>query len=242
MKNTIPLVLAVLLGLAAVFSVNRTLAGASVRKEDSESVVFASVKIAKDKQVSSSMCTTKRIPKKAYLPGRHIPASQIPRIEGLKASRDIPPDSPILFDDLQTGNGGQSDLVGIGEFVVAVKFQDSPLMSHLKPLDEIAIAAMQNVQVKEETGETDETRKYRYRTERRLSVLFPYIKVLDVSNGSVLVSAPPEKALQLVTASQNFPLYPLLRRTGDLSNNMDVGVGGSVSWEDLTVEKLSAKN
>ncbi|MBR1608048.1 MAG: hypothetical protein IJ678_09650 [Kiritimatiellae bacterium] len=236
MKNTIPLVLAVLLGLAAAFSVNKSLNRASGKNEDTEMVVFASVKIEKNKPISKGECKPTSISKKAYLPGRHIPASDIPRISGLKTSHAIPKGSPILYDDLQT-DAGQSDLVGVGEFVVAVKFRDSPLMSHLKPNDEIAIAAMQNVQVREETGETDETRKYRYRTERRLSVLFPCEKVLDVSNGSILVSAPPEKALQLVTASQNFPLYPLLRRTDDMSN-MDVGVGGSVSWEDLTVDKL----
>ena len=239
MKNTIPLIMAVLLGLAAVFSVHRTIAGATTKKEATETMVVASVKLSRNKPVAASMCGTKTIPKSAYLPGRHILSSQIPRIEGVNVLRDIPKGSYVLFDDLQSGSGGQSDMVGFGEFVVAVKFQNSPLLAHLKPLDEIAIAAMQNVQVKKETGAMEENRKYRYRTERRLSVLFPYVKVLDVSDGSVLVSAEPQKALQLIAASQSFPLYPLLRRTGDLSNNMDVGVGGSVSWEDLTVEKLS---
>lgn len=233
--------MAVLLGLAAVFAVNRSLAKASSTGEDFENVVFASVQIPKGKELSSSMFSVKKIPKKAYLKGRHIPASKIPLIETQKTIRDISKNSPILYDDLQNVSGSQADMAGYGEFVVAVKFQNSPLLAHLKPLDVIAIAALQNEQIKEETGNTEEGKKYRYRTEPRLSILFPYVKILDVSNGSVLVSEKPERALQLLSASQNLPLYPLLRRQDDLSNT-SVGVGGSVSWRDLTVEKLSGQN
>lgn len=237
MKNTIPLVLAVILGLAAVFAVNRTLARNSRASERTQSVVVANRDLAAGARLESGVCGSVVIPESAYLPRRHVLSSSIPRIEGLTVAHKITMGSHILWDDIDTGVGGEQ--VGKGEFMVDIEFQKSPLLEHLKPLDEIAIAAMQTVEEVEQSG-TDLNAEKRIRRVQRLSVLFPCVKVLNVSDGTVSVSAPPEKALQLQMASLSFPLYPLLRRAGD-RENVTVGVGGSVAGEDLTVEKLSVK-
>lgn len=237
MKNTIPLIIAVILGLAAVFAVNRTLARNGKSADRTQSVVVANRELAAGARLESGVCGSVVIPESAYLPGRHVLASSIPRIEGLPVAHRIAMGSHILWDDIDTGAGGEQ--VGKGEFMVDIAFEDSPLVDHLKPLDEIAIAAMQTVE-EEEQSSTDLNAERRVRRVQRLSVLFPCVKVLHVSDGTVSVSAPPEKALQLQMASLSFPLYPLLRRSGD-RENMAVGVGGSVSGEDITVEKLSSR-
>ena len=236
MKNAIPLIMAVIFGLAAVFAVNRTLARKSGLSQKTQMVVVANRELAAGAKLESGVCGSVRIPESAYLPGRHVLASSIPRIEGLSVAHKIAMGSHILWDDIDTGAGGQQ--VGKGEFMVDISFQSSPLLSHLKPLDEIAIAAMQTVEEEVRSGTNLDA--VRVRRVQRLSVLFPCVKVLRVSGGTVSVSAPPEKALQLQMASLSFPLYPLLRRAGD-RENMTVGVGGSVAGSDLSVENLAAK-
>lgn len=236
MKNTIPLIIAVMLGLAAVFAVNRSLARNGKAADRMQAIVVANRELATGARLESGVCGSVLIPESAYLPGRHVLASSIPRIEGLPVAHKISMGAHILWDDIDTGAGGEQ--VGKGEFMVDVKFEDSPLVEHLKPLDEIAIAAMQTIEEEEEATDANLNVARPKRSVQRLSVLFPCVKVLGVSEGTVSISAPPEKALQLQMASLSFPLYPLLRRTGD-RENMAVGVGGSIAGEDLTVEKLA---
>lgn len=237
MKNTIPLIMAVLLGLAAVFAVNRTIARNGRADEGTESVVVATAKLEAGSRLTTTACGTADIPESAFLPGRHIRASSIPRIDGLPVSRTIETGSYILWDNLDTGIGGQQ--VGKGEFMVSISFADSQLVDRLKPLDEIAIAAIQTLEITNRVSmnanEAPDVSQV-----QSLSILFPRVKVLDVSEGTVSVSAPPKKALQLQMAALSFPLYPLLRRTGDDSYDA-VGVGESVTSRDLTVEKLAAQ-
>ena len=237
MKTTIPLIVAVLLGLAAVFAVNRTLARNSRASEKTVSIIVSNRDLSPGTKIDSGVCVPVSIPESAYLSGRHVPASSIPRIEGLPVSHKITKGAHILWDDIDTGVGGEQ--VGKGEFMVDIAFEDTPLLDHIKPLDEIAIAAMQTIEVEEQVG-TDLSKEKRVHRVQKLSVLFPCEKVLAVSDGTVSVSAPPEKALQLQMASLSFPLYPLLRRTGD-RENLTVGIGGSIAAEDLTVENLAGK-
>lgn len=235
MKNTIPLVMAVLLGLAAVFAVNRKLTAAD-KTELTEEIVVANRELSANSKLEAGVCGRVSIPRTAYLEGRHIRASQIARIEGLSVLHRIAAGSHILWDDLDTGTDDRR--VGKGEFVVAVKFQGSDLIEHIRPGDEIAIAALQTVETMQRSGDDLNAAPVIHR-DRRLSILFPCVKALEVSRDSILVSAPPERALQLLVASQNLPLYPLLRSRDD-RENLGVGVGGSVSVGDLTVENLSA--
>ena len=226
--------MAVLLGLAAVFAVNRKLSAVE-KTEITEEIVVANRDLSAHSKLESGVCGRLSIPREAYLEGRHIRASQLPRIEGLTVLHRIASGSHILWDDLDTGNDGQQ--VGKGEFVVAVKFQGSSLLEHIRPGDEIAIAALQTVETTERSG-ADLNQAPVVRRDRKLTILFPCVKALEVSRDGILVSAPPERALQLLVASQNLPLYPLLRSKDD-RENLGVGVGGSVSVGDLTVENLS---
>ena len=235
MKNTLPLILAVLLGLAAVFSVNRTLARSSTGQEKNIQVVVATHELSPSSTLGSGDCGTISIRESALIRGRHIEAADLPRIEGQSVVRRIAKDSPIFWNDLDIDAGGPK--VGKGEFLVDIRFQNSPLVSRLKEHDEIAIAALQTIDEPEERRTTNENVPTRFRRVQRLSVLFPRVKVHSVENGTVFVSVPPEKALQLQMAALSFQLYPFLRRKDDNANDRP-GVGGSVSGADLTVDKL----
>lgn len=237
MKNTIPLVIAVILGLAAVFAVNRSLARSSVKTNRTKSVLVANLQLQPGSKIEAGAVEAYAIPVAAYMEGRHILDSQKYRIEGLKVVNRVAKGSPVLWEDLDTKDEGER--VGNGEFVVSVSFSNSALLENIRPGDEIAIAAMQTMEIKEQASSTNLGVAPRLRREQRLTVLFPCVTVREVSRNSVLISAPPQKALQLLAASQSLPLYPLLRRKGD-SENRGVGVGGSVSPGDLTVDKLSA--
>ena len=237
MKNTIPLIVAVLTGLVAAYSVRNAIARASQPQGKMHSIVVANVPLAPGTPISAGECDGVPIPDVAYLPGRHILSSQLPRIEGLEVKNRIERGSHVLWDDLNTETA--SERVGNGEFVVAVKFQESPLVGQLRPNDEIAIAATQVVE-ETERREKDLSAAPRIRRVEKMTVLFPCVKVLDAVQGGILVSAPPEQALRLLVASRSFPLHPMLRRTGDASNR-SVGVGGSVSSGDLTPEALAGE-
>ena len=236
MKNTLPLILAVLLGLAAVFAVNRTMARSSAQTERTKDVLVANNDINPGSKIESGVVTAKPVPFAAYMKGRHILGSQKDRIEGLKVVNRIAKNSPVLWEDLETKDEGER--VGNGEFVVAVRFQSSPLVSQLKAGDEIAIAAMQMVEIKEKAETTNLKISADSRYEQRLTVLFPCETIREVTRDSVFISAPPERALQLIVASENYPLYPLLRRQGD-SANRGVAPGGSISATDLSAENIA---
>lgn len=238
MKNTIPLVIAVILGLAAVFAVNRKLVRSSVKTNRTKQVLVANHQLQPGAKIEAGAVDAYAIPVAAYMEGRHILDSQQYRIEGLKVINRVAKGSPVLWEDLDTRDEGER--VGNGEFVVGVKFRSSALLDSIRAGDEIAIAAMQTMEIKEPSETTNLDVAERVRFEQRLTVLFPCVTVREVSRDSVLVSAPPQKALQLLLASQSIPLYPLLRRKGD-SENRGVGVGGSVAVTDLTVEKLSSE-
>lgn len=236
MKNTIPLVLAVLLGLAAVFAVNRTMKKATRSNDARIAVVQASSDIGKDKEWSGSirMATIER---GAYMPNRHILWDKRFLYDQFKAAHDIRAGAFILEDDIKDETKGQSSRMGQKEFMVGVKLQETPLTPYLKQYDEIAIAAMQPEIETRETGSAEDGKKTRSQYVTKLSVIFPRVRILEVSRGSVLVSAEPKMALKLLCASQTLPLYPLLRNKDDSENDYP-GVGGSVSASDLRLSKL----
>ena len=236
MKNTIPLIVAVILGLAAVFAVNRSLARSSVKTSRTKNILVATSPLGPGDKIESGRVNDEEIPVAAYMEGRHILAVQKSRIEGLKVVNRVSKGSPVLWEDLDTKDEGER--VGNGEFVVSVRFGNSALLDNIRPGDDIAIAAWQIVKVKEEAKSSNLGEEPKERSERRLSILFPCETVKEVSRDSVLISAPPQKALQLLAASQSLPLYPLLRRKDD-NENRGVGVGGSVSVGNLTGDKPS---
>ena len=235
MKNTIPLIMAVILGLAAVFAVSRTVARSSASAESRIAVVVAAGNLRSGGALARSDLARKQIPQSAYISHQHIRWDNLAMIEGQRIQRDIAKGGFILLNDVEGTDGGFSSEVGNSQWVVPVHFSDSTLVKLLQPNDEIAIVTIRDaVKRHEVTGGAARTE---LTSEQVASVVFPCIRIMRKDNDNVLVALPPPEAMKLLMANRNMPLYPMLRRKGDVSNAKvsDVGVTtlGDLDYESL---------
>ena len=137
MKNFIPLILAVVLGLAVVFGINHVLAEKEKGATAMVSVVAAAQKIPVGGIVTSSVLVKRDIPRSA-MPAKSVLWSQRQLILKQKALKVITGGDYILWSDLG-GSEGVSSLIGEGEWAISVPFSDAAIGSMLRPGDEIAI-------------------------------------------------------------------------------------------------------
>ncbi|MBQ6248349.1 MAG: hypothetical protein IJK04_15870, partial [Kiritimatiellae bacterium] len=142
MKNTIPLVMAVILGLAAVFAVSRTIAKNSTANETRVSVIVAAGNLRSGGALARSDLASKRIPQSAYISHQHIRWDNMAMIEGQRIQRDIAKGGFILLGDVEGTDGGFASEFGNNQWVVPVHFSDTTLVKLLEPNDEIAIVTI----------------------------------------------------------------------------------------------------
>ena len=235
MKNAIPLIMAVILGLAAVFAVSRTVARNSSSDETRITVVVAAGNLRSGGTLARSDLASKKIPQSAYISHQHIRYDNIAMIEGQRIQRDIAKGGFILLDDVEGIDGGFASEFGNSQWVVPVHFSDTTLVKLLEPNDEIAIVTIRDaVKMHEVTGGAARTE---VTSEQVASVVFPCIRIIRKEGENVLVALPPPEAMKLLMANRNMSLYPMLRRKGDASNAKvsDVGV---VTLRDLDYNKL----
>ncbi|MCL1888089.1 MAG: hypothetical protein FWF96_04380, partial [Kiritimatiellaeota bacterium] len=139
MKNTIPLVIAVILGLAAVFAVSRTMAKKEDRPNKTVEVLVATSDLKEEQELTEGRYKLESIPGAAYKAHQHVDAPSLPIVKGLKMARDVPKGSFILWNDLVNDTGMLSTEVGRGEWAVPVRFSDASLLDFIEAGDEIAI-------------------------------------------------------------------------------------------------------
>lgn len=248
MKNTIPLIIAVVLGLLAVFAVSRM-----IRPHDAEDarqtvdVVAATKQIAPDDGEIKKSWLTKRTVDLESIPAKAIPFEQANRIVGQKVLRTVAQGDYILLSDMAgTGDASRlSNTVGDGEWAVPVTFSDSALVEFLQPGDEIAILG--TFMMKEVKRHKDQSEKPDILEQRATSVLFPCVRILDIGrgdgvrrveglgNGMVVVALKPQQAMTLVAAQRTMELYPALRRANDptASKRKDVGVVNDMTFQNI---------
>ncbi len=216
--------MAVILGLAAVFAVSRTVARNSMTDESRIAVVVASGNLRSGAALARSDLASKRIPQSAYIGHQHIRYDNLAMIEGQRIHRDIAKGGFILLNDVEGADGGFASEVGNSYWVVPIHFSDTTLVKLLEPNDEIAIVTIREaVRSREVTGGAARTE---VTSEQVATVVFPCIRVMRKDGDNVLVALPPPEAMKLLMANRNMPLYPMLRRKGDASNSKvsDVGV------------------
>ena len=249
MKNTIPLVIAVVLGLIAVFAVSRM-----IRPKDSEresqyvEVVSASKEITpKDDAIKEDWLVPRRV-ELSSLPTKAIPWSQRNQVVGQTTIRTIARNDYILSSDVKGMEIRLAGALSEGEWAVPVTFSDPSLVLFLQPGDEIAILATSVSQKK--IQKADVTEQAEVEEERSTSVIFPCVRILDIGkgdairrgedaggNGTIIVALNPQQAATLVAAQRIMELYPALRRSSDMSSlkRRDVGI-----VNDSTLEGLKA--
>ena len=137
-KNIIPLVLAVVLAMAAVFAVNRLIGQkAAANSEEMIEVVIAARDLHPEELINAGALTKKVIPRSAA-PSKAIGWNQNAMILNQKMKTAVSRGDYIAFDDIGVGRG-LSDMVGDGEWAVSISLNGGAITSRLRPGDEIAI-------------------------------------------------------------------------------------------------------
>jgi len=246
MKNTIPMIVVVMLAAAAVFAVNRM-----IRPKDDGGdkqyveVVSAANPIAVNAVITDSMLKPRRV-EKSSVPAKALAANQKNRILGLKTTRAIAGGDYVLLDDFSGNIDDLTDLVREGEWAVPVTFADSSLVQFLQPGVEIAILG--TFTVNKTIAKMDGTEKPDEVKEEATSVIFPCVRILDIGHGdgirrdeggrrlgTIVVSLTPQQAATLVAAQRTMDLYPALRHRSDTSSlqRRDVGMITEKTFENL---------
>ena len=227
MKNSIPLILAVVLGLAAVFAVGRVISTNIAQKEETVEVVAAQRDIPAGEVLADGFYRPKKVPRSA-LPAQTILWNKAQMLNGQRLLVNKTAGDYIYLSDFQTQ--GIGNVVGEGEWAVAIQLPSRSIASMLKPGDEVAIIA--TFQVEDQKKDADGALKTSAR--EVTTVLFPRVRVLEIGggmfasdqSGTLVLQLPPRQAQTLIAASRVASLYPALRRPNDTSalNRLDAGV------------------
>ena len=227
--------MAVILGLAAVYAVSRTVARSSSGRERHIDVVIAATDIGKDVELSKVNLSKKSIPYSGFINHQQVPYEDVSLLEGRKLKRAVASNGFIFYDDVEGSEGGFSHEVVIGEWVVPVHFADATLLSMIEEGDEIAIVTIRDETLSQEIDGGRE--QFRNIQEQQTTVLFPSLRILRKEGDDVFVSLPPKTAMMLLMANRNMPLFPMLRHRDDMTN-LSVADGGVVTLKDLSYEAL----
>lgn len=235
MKNSIPLILAVVLGLAAVFAVSRVISSNLSQKEEMIEVVAAQRDIPAGEILADGYYRPKSIPGSA-LPGQAILWNKAAMLNGQKLLTAKTSGDYIYLSDFETQSIG--NVVGEGEWAVAIQLPSRSIASMLKPGDEVAIIGTFQIEDKPKSGDNAETKVREVTT-----VLFPRVRVLEIGGGSsmgdqsgtLVLQLPPQQAQTLIAASRVAALYPALRRPNDTSalNRLDAGMVDARTFSNL---------
>lgn len=235
MKNTIPLVIAVVLGLIAVFAVSKQMQrNSSGQHGKGVDVLVVNGPMKSGKEVVATDLRSVSVPL-SFLPKRHILNDQKSLVIGQKLVRDIAKDDYIQWDDIgQAASLG--DLVGEGEWAVPVGFANPSLVKLLKAGDDIAIVGMFEMKdrIKGTTGDADEEEREIRKTVT--SVLYPKVRIMGmIGGGTVLLSLPPQQALAVIAAQKQATLYAALRRPHDekATNRKDNGLFDGSAFSEM---------
>lgn len=259
MKNSIPLILSVLLGLAAVFAVSRL----SSDKGDSANERMVAVTVA-----ASDLTSLDEL-KEGSLTFVEMPESSAPRgallwervavAYGQRPQRNIDKGDYLMISDIRS-RLTLADCAREGEWMIPVTFADTALIPMLTPDDEIAILASYtasgNDLASSLAGATNMTElaalavAAEKASNKKTVVLLPCVKVLGIASGdgdfrrsssgsgtsTIFVSLPPQQASVVVAAQQFAELHPVLRRRNDPSarNREAGGMVTGKTFENMT--------
>ena len=234
MKNYIPLVLAVLLGLAAVLAVGRVLRERQKKAEDTIFVTVASRNIKIDETLTLDALRDHEIPVSAR-PNQAVSWSRKELIIGQKALKPVAEGDYLLLSDVGLSRS-VGTIVGKGEWAVSLNVGAGGVMSVLQPGDEVALIGSMNV--RSTTVSVDLSAAPKETAREVTTVLFPRVRVLDISgaaSGELLLGLPPAQAQFLIAAQQRVKISVALRRPGDdtMLNRSEIGVVDNSTFEKL---------
>ena len=247
MKNVIPLVVAVILGLSAVYLVSHALVkNEGSGKEEEVAVVIAARDLVPGDEINPGACSFKKIPRSAQPRGALL-WDNVSLIYGQTVPVRVSQGDFIMMSDIQL-NVSLADCVSKGLWLIPVTFSDPTLVRMLMPEDEIAIVSSRAdavvTPVKADAGENGNgivqqvsavpgmpaENSVSVSQNRETMVLFPCVKVIGIagengaflgrggaSSSTIFVALPPRQAALLLAAQRESELYPVLRRRNDSS-------------------------
>ena len=248
MKNIIPLIVSVILGLAAVFVVSKMIVNQNTSQNQSTvSITVAARNVAANEELTQGMLTYKSIPV-SLAPKNVLLWENVNLAYGQKLTHDVSADEFIMLNDIRD-QSTLSESCRQGEWTIPVTFSDPALVKMLLPGDEIAIVATRGAaKINVTPGASDVEGKPMAMAEQKVtSVLLPCVQVLGLSgaNGSfrerdgstatIFISLPPQQAVVVLAAQREAELYPVLRKKNDTSavNRKDGGVFTTAMFDAL---------
>lgn len=233
MKNFIPLVLAVVLGLAAVFGIRHLLAERETATAATVAVVVAAQDVPVNTVLTESVLAKREVPRNA-VPAKAILWQQRALIVRQKSMRNVLRGDYIQWSDMGRSDG-VSNLVGEGEWAISVPFSDTTIGAMLRPGDEIAIVG---------TFDAPAQQGKDAKRSRVTTTILPRVRIIGVSGESestIVLSLKPEQAQLLIDAQRVASLYPALRRPNDDTNldRLKTGMVSASTYDQLlTGQKL----
>ncbi len=238
MKNTIPLIIAVIFGLAAVLAVSHAIAKKDNARGKTVAVLKASRTLKAGDTLGANDYVSHSIPADVYIAGQQVRYEDRNMVEGLKLNHDVMQRSFIMMSDFEVADSPSAD-VGLGEWAVPVHFADGTLLNYIQRGDEIAIVLWLKIQ-RTEAASRDLSAGSRTVEQQEARVLFPRKRVMNKIQNGVILSLPPQEAMTLLAAQRAGELYPVLRRRGDSGSNLEIRQ--LPAGEALTMEALEKMN
>ncbi len=240
MKNFIPLVLAVLLGLAAVLAVGRVLKARRQAEEETTTVVAAARDVVAGEVLSSDTIMKKKVPVSAR-PATAIFWSRSEMVVGQKALRSIAQGDYVLLPDVGLSRS-MAEIVGKGEWAVSLSVPAGGIARIVQPGDEVAVIG--SFKIKSQVKSADLSAAPEEIKREATLVLFPRVRVLDVGTlssggevtaGELILALPPQQAQVLIAAQASARLTLALRRPGDEAaiNRLDTGMVNDETFDKL---------
>lgn len=211
MKNLIPLITAVLLGLAAVFAVSKTMKPEEEKASESQMEVLAlSRNLGDGDMLDKNNIKTKYVSVND-VPQRAVPASNKQFVIGQKLKHDVKENEYLLYSDLELDYSYSGNL-NTGEWGVPVSFADRTILTMIRPGDKIAIAATFKYEKETRGIGGDESN---VSTEIVEVTMVPdwllNVEVREIRGSTVLLGLKPEEALKLTVLQKKAKLYPLMK-------------------------------
>ena len=231
MKNFIPLILAVVLGLAAVFGIRHLLAERETATAATVAVVVAAQDVPANTALTESVLAKREVPRNA-VPAKAIMWEQRALVLRQKSMRNVMRGDYIQWSDMGRADG-VSNLIGEGEWAISVPFSDSAIGAMLRPGDEIAIVGTFDAVSK--VASNNEKTSSRARV---TATILPRVRIVSVGGenaSTIVLSLKPEQAQLLIDAQRVASLYPALRRPNDETNldRLKTGMVTSTTYDQL---------
>lgn len=218
-KNFIPVVIAIALGLFGVLLVKGKISQTTGKAEKSKTVL-----VAKRDFTWDDITRGENELKETDVAERSVRESAMP-VGGVtdkklavnhRIQRPVNSGEYILYSHLEERNVGND--IAEGEWGVPVTFAETSLLPILRRGDEIAIIG--TYRIKEFVKNDKNVDAKPQEVSRTVTnVIYPRVKILNkINNSTVILSVPPEQALVLLTVQDKCQLYPVLRRPNDEHN------------------------